>query len=314
MGWFLKRNKRKRATRSAKRKTGGRAIPWDPRRTLYLSIALAALATLTGTVFGWQWSQRALERYVAERKAAPVTEQTVELRDAPPWMSAMLRSELQQLVARQMNADPLDGSDLAHAAAALNECAWVRQVHELRREPNGRVAVRAEYREPVAMVRGRDGYRLIDIQGVRLPGLYLEHQAPLLDLPLVVGVDAQPAREGDVWPGDDVQAALRLLTLLGDEPYADQIRAYDVSDRDSRGRLRLTLHTGDGGLVRWGLPPGREQAVEPDAATKKNWLASVYRQRGRIDAGGKVVDLYGAAVFVHQAQAGEPGERIGYHW
>jgi hypothetical protein len=314
MGWFLKRNKRKRPTSKPKRKTGGRAIPWDPRRTMLLTVALASLITLTAVVFGWQWADRALERYVAANKAAPVTEQTVELRDAPPWMSVMLRSELHQLVARQMNDNPLDGSDLGRAAAALRECAWVRQVHTLHREPNGRVVVRADYREPIAVVRCRDGYRLIDVQGVRLPGLYLEHQASRLGLPLIIGVAAQPAGEGDVWPGDDVQAAVRLVTLLGDEPYSDQILAYDVSGRDSRGRLRLALRTGDGGLVRWGLAPGREQAVEPDAATKKNWLASVYRQRGRIDAGGKVVDLYGAAVFVHQAPAQDSAERIGYHW
>ena len=50
----------------------------------------------------------------------------------------------------------------------------------------------ARYREPVALVQSRDGYRLVDIKGVRLPGLYLHHQIDQLEQPLLEGIHASP--------------------------------------------------------------------------------------------------------------------------
>ena len=94
------------------------------------------------------------------------------------------------------------------------------------------------------------------------------------------------------------RAGLRLAALIEGEPYADQVVAYDVSDRDALGRLRLRLLT-EAGMVRWGLPPGDERGLEPDSETKRRWLSSVDRRRGSIDAGGRIVDVNGAAVYVY---------------
>jgi len=41
-------------------------------------------------------------------------------------------------------------------------------------------------------------------------------------------------------------------------------------------------------------------------------LADVYRQRGAIDAGGKIVDVFGAAIFVHQPTTSDQRLRTGY--
>ena len=263
---------------------------------------------------GWRWLQQSLQRYVGAGHHRSVAAVSVELLDAPLWMSPMLREELQARVAEQVGADPLDVTGLENAAAALGDSAWVRRVSRLRRVADGRVVVQAEYRRPVALVRGRDGFRPVDGEGVRLPGLYLTHQVQLVDLPVIVGAAARPNRPGEPWPGGDIQAGLGLVRLLEGESYMDQVRAIDVSRRDSRGRLRLVLHTRDGGEVRWGLPPGTEHAVEPDCATKKRWLASVARRRGGIDAGGKIVDLSGAAIFVHQPVSRESARAIDYTW
>ena len=68
-------------------------------------------------------------------------------------------------------------------------------------------------------------------------------------------------------------------------------------------------------MIRWGLPPGDEQTIEPDASVKKQWLANVYKTyRGSVDAGGKVVDVYGAAVFVHPNRDAEIDQQAGFTW
>lgn len=313
MGLFLKRKKktsrgRKKSKRSAAPK------PWDPQRTMLgLKLLAAAVGALT-LWLTWSYTEGRLVDYVGQRAAAKVSPQSVELDGAPGWMSRMLRRDLQELVSRQMVDDPLNPVGLDHAAAALEANPWIAAVHAVRREPDGRVIVEADYREPMALVESRNGYLLIDTEGVRLQGLYLAHQVKEVGLPVIVGVSGQAPQPGRKWSDASVLSTLSLVRMLRHEPYADQIAAFDAGHRDSRGRLRLVMHTHTGGLVRWGLPPGDEQAIEPEAAIKKRWLQSVYRQRGKIDAGGKVVDLYGAAVFVHQNGLQGNSRRVGYHW
>src|SRR5690606_32821381 len=170
----------------------------------------------------------------------------------------------------------------------------------------------ATYRQPAAFVEQNGLCYLIDTQGVRLPGVYQLQQASQLPLPTLRGVVADASLEGQLWPGRDVQAGLKLIAELSGEPYRSQVEAIDVSARDSRGRIHMAILTGQGGVTRWGLTPGQEQSVEPSAATKRAWLAQLVRETGYIDAGGKQVDLYRAALFVHLPEGREIGQNTGY--
>jgi len=300
MGWFLSKNKR-RGPASRSRQTV-KPKPWDSRRTLKNLKRLGGVVGVLGLLAGWQGLERYLSSEVVTRQATWADAVQVTLVDAPAWMNQMVHQDLCHLVADQAGCNPLDQNSLQRAAAFLSKSAWVEQVDHVRRFNRGRIAVVAQYRQPVAVVERPDGDRLVGAGGVLLPGLYMRHQRPELGLPVIAGVATAPQQEGGVWPGSDLQAGLRLLSLLGDQPYLDQIRCVRVDQRDQRGRIHLVLRT-DHGMVRWGLPPGMDQVVEPDPVTKKRWLADVYRQRGSIDAGGKMVDIHGAAVFVYPLTA-----------
>jgi hypothetical protein len=321
MRWFLSQPKTRSRSRSSNRYGAAPPREWDPRRTLrglrYLGIAVAVGVS----IFGWSSAESYLARYATARAEVPASGDRVILMDAPLWMNQVWQDDLRRLVAAQVDrsvrlsdhGSVLDNQDLQRAAFVLSQNPWVRQVHRIERYGGGRVRVWALYREPVAVVEGRDGYHLVDAQAVRLPGLYLRHQLAQLTLPLIVGVASAPSHEGAVWAGGDLIAGLSLVRCLGEQPYIDQIRNIDVSGRDSHGRVHLVLHT-DAGVVRWGLSPVEEQSIEPSGATKAMWLAEVYRQRGRIDAGGKIVDLFGPAVFVHQPTYDTPGAANSYTW
>ena len=311
MGWFLHKKKKSRYTR--KRKVTDRQ-PWDPERTLIGLKYLLVVMVAVGVLIGWSRAERYLAAYTSRNTHIEVTAEHVELIDPPSWMNTVLGDELRRLVATQIAPNPFDNHSLQQAAFVLSTNPWVDRVERVQRAGHNRVAVYAVYRHPVAIIESRDGYHLVDVRGTRLPGLYLEHQIEQLTLPLIIGVAAAPRLEGEVWPGDDLQAGLSLVNLLGDQPYFDQIQACDVSVRDERGRINLTLTANTGGRVRWGLPPGRERSIEPDALTKKYRLASVYAQRGSIDAGGKIVDLSGPAVFVQNPAYPVPGLQTGYTW
>lgn len=314
MGWFLSTHKSHKNKRTSRARTSP-ATPqqWDPQRTLQGLKFLSITAALIGIVVGWHYSEHFLTHYTAATHATTITAQHVELADAPPWMSPMLRGDLRHLIAGQIDHNTLDPHNLERAAFVLGDSPWVRRVGRIQRTGHDQVKVYAQYRQPVATVQGIDGYHLVDDQGVRLPGLYLKHQLPQLGLPLIEGVSLQPAHIGEVWPGNDLQAGLALVNILATQPYRDQIHGIDVSKRDTRGRILLVMHT-QKGMVRWGLPPGQEESIEPAAAIKAKWLSDVDRQRGAIDAGGKIVDVYGPAIFVHQpANDGRP-LRTRYTW
>jgi hypothetical protein len=291
MGWFLSSKKKKSKPRRKASLTEQKA--WDPKRTLAGLKALGVFALAVALVIGWRYGERYLLDYAKQRQDAPITAEMVELVDAPAWMSEGIRDQVRQTASERIDPDPLDGKSLRRAAEALEHDPWVREVIQVSRRTGGRVLVSARYRQPVAVIQGKDGYHLVDAQGVCMPGLYAMHEVERLGLVMVLGVSTPPpAKAGEVWPGEEVSAGLSLIRLLSAEPYMDKIRSFDVSQRDERGRLRLVLHTEDG-TVRWGLPPGEEHAIEPDAQVKLGWLRQLAQRDNALSSGGQIIDIYG---------------------
>lgn len=312
MGWLLTPNGGKKSKKTTKRSTsktkrGASPKPWDPHRTMLAVKVLGTFLVLVTVCIGWRFGERALMQYASTKHHVDLTPTHVVLENAPQWMAEPIKEELKTFIAQHVTGDPLDGQSLRNTLRLLETntpdyeiCIWVRDVQQIRRLASGKIIVGANYREPVAVVEARDGYHLTDAQGVHLPGLYFRHQIDKLGLPLIVGVASAPPTRGETWPGLDVQAGLSLVQVISQQSFMHQVRAIDVSHRDNRGRMRLVLHTARG-MIRWGLPPGDERTIEPDAQVKLDWLHRVAQaNQGAIDAGGKIVDVYGATVQVSQ--------------
>ncbi len=305
MSWFLPLNPRKpKRGRGGSRKTK-RHQPWDPARTVRGLKMLAVIGAVAVVVLGGSRLIRELNEYESMRYSRLIQPDDIEIRNCPLWMSPSLEDEIKLLIAGYLSADPHDRESLCLATSVLSDSPWVSQVHQLRRLRDGRIEVFADYRRPVALVVDHAGLRLIDREGVLLPGVYSRDQLDQIGLPVITGVNSiAPTQPGEYWSGDDLQAAVMLVELLECEPYADQIIAYDAGERDSSGLPRLKLYTNHG-MVRWGLPPGYERTREPDYAVKIRWLRQVAATRGSIDAGGKIVDIFGTTIqIVHPSQEG----------
>jgi hypothetical protein len=140
------------------------------------------------------------------------------------------------------------------------------------------------------MVQQGNDFYLIDRKGVVLPGLFRFDPA----WKLVQGVGSPAPGPGEVWPGEDLRAALKLIYLLRDEPFANQITAILVENFDGRMYPRashIELATDRaGGRIRWGSAPGRE-LVENRVEEKLAILRENYRRTGRADAHHPVIDV-----------------------
>ncbi len=317
MGWFLRRTNKSRGN------TGAVAAPdakWDKQLTLRRLLLLVSAAVLTSLYFGWKYGHRELVRYVGAM-GQRFTLDKVELVNPPAWLRSDIQTDLRLIAASQVTMDPLDAACLQNAVESLAANPWIASVDKIERTSDG-IRIAASYRVPVAVVmlprirdnvddflRKTDGFHLIDAAGRRLPSdstgrrdaAYTVEQVRVMKLPVIVGAKQAPAAAGKIWPGDDVQAGLALMNLLATEKFAPQIAAYDVAGRDTRGRVHLALRTANG-LVHWGLAPGQEKAVEPEAKVKLHLLRGVYAHHKSIDAGGKLVSVFGATASVTQRE------------
>ena len=196
------------------------------------------------------------------------------------------------------------------------------------------MTVRCEFRRPVARLvlrRGPAGTDentvYLDAQGVRLPA----SQAPkyeawirtsadaapqwrpyvwredvprgaavrAIHYPSIRGAAGDPPPEGQRWTDGDVMAGLRLVALLADRPYADQITMLDVRNYDGRispnePHLRMWAQTGRGRAtdIRFGrFPrPGVDYVVSPER--KLSYLDEYARLNGgRLGGLQRYVDL-----------------------
>lgn len=292
MVWpFTGKSKRKsrKKSRWKKRQSSSPRFEWAAVWPIVRPI-LYVLA-IVGLGFGGYHGYRTIEQQVGQNATALPQVTFVE---PPAWLGPARLSELQQVVSLAVDPNPLDQSSLAEAVALLETNAWIESVQRLSRGYDGRIEVRAAFRQPVALVAARDGYHLVDAKARRLPGVYPHSQLSSLGLPVISGVDAAPCQRGAVWRGADVQAGLRLAMFIGLSEFADQVRRVDVANyagRTNPATAHLLLHT-EQGVIHWGRAPGDEGVHEPPAQRKLAMLRQVAaRYRGQADAGGQHVSV-----------------------
>lgn len=292
MVWpFNGKSKRKSRKKSRWKKRQSSAPRFEWATVWPIARPLVWLLAVVGLGYGGYHGYRYIEKQVGLTTAALPQ---VDFTGPPTWLGPARLAELQQVVSLAIDPNPLDQRSLAKAVASLESNPWIESVQRIHRAYDGRIQVQAQFRQPVALVRARDGYHLVDAQARRLPGVYPHNQLSSLGLPVISSVDAAPPKRGATWPGQDVQAGLRLAMFIGLSEFAEQVRRIDVANYAGRANpaaAHLVLHT-DQGVIHWGRAPGDEGVHEPPAERKLSMLRQVAaRYRGRADAGGQHVSV-----------------------
>lgn len=265
-------------------------LPW--RRTAVVGGIVASVVVLLSG--GWMALGR-LEAQVDELLLRDRPDPVVEFVDLPKELVTLanydLHSSLFDLLGREWTDDRLCGE----MATRIAGVGWVSRVNFVRRTGGGRFEISCRYRIPAALVQHGDKFFLSDSEAVRLPGVYV-HDPHVINSAwrLIDGV-AKPAPQAGVsWEGEDVRAALALLSAVQDEPFGRQIVGVAVANFGGRRDPRvchIELMTDQaGGRIRWGSALGSE-LEENGVLEKLALLRENYSKTGRVDARHTVIDV-----------------------
>jgi len=165
--------------------------------------------------------------------------------NAPPvWLDDSLLTELQDVVRSHLAAIPVGRQGLINASDALEGTGWFASVDQVSWEDTSHAHVDATFLIPHARVRTSNGERFIDAMGIVLPSrdgriVSSGYHFVTLNAP----ENASPQRPGLRWDGGDIIAALQVLRLIYDKPWALQVSAIDLSSWSHNGSLTLVTDT-----------------------------------------------------------------------
>lgn len=270
----------------------------DPQRQALMRKVI--VHTLIGCVFfgGLAAGFYYVREYALHRVEATQQPPAIVIKNRPAWMSDFLVERIAQTARPTGSTSPFDREMLVKARQALEQNPWIEKVYDVRRAygngPGDLLEINCEYRVPVALVKWGDYYSLVDRNGFKLPEQYEPKDVPKIvrieeghvDIRIIDGVRKPPPEPGHKWPGEDLSAALEMIALLSDKPYAQEILKINVGHFYSKGDPQVVLVTKYGTEVRWGrVPSAKDSFVEVDAARKLDRLRAFYTQYGRVDAG-----------------------------
>jgi hypothetical protein len=310
---------KRRTTRRkpARRRTSGpgpvgrwwTGIPAERRRRITFGSArvLVAVVLIAAAGVGMYY----LRGFVMAQPPYAESIALVELDSRPEWMSDQWAAEIcaELSMAAGANSDTFDPDLARRVYAAARGCSWIRRVLEVRVErapadaadadfSGGRVVVVAEYRQPVAMGVAGSRERFVDVEGVVLPTESARRHTANWHLVRIVGL-SRPVAQGRQWPGDDLAAGIRVISLLWSKPYYTEIQAVDVSNfgrRHDRSApsIQLTAFRDDRMTeIRFGdLPVDNLPAVgAPSVRRKLGYLDGWYVHNACRLAGPRYLDL-----------------------
>ena len=268
----------KRASSKPRRGSEAEATPSKIRWIATLVAAPAVLSILWPAILlisGYAAWQHWGSEYVAH-KYYGVQASAIQVTTPPNYV----RSDIIKTVYRDAAMDQLsllDEQACAKVASAFASNAWVRRVVGVRKMAGGRLNVRLEYRQPVAMVHvisrhpehDGAGFFAIDGEGVLLPPSDFSRSETVNYLHIIVPGAYPTGGVGAEFGDSRVQAAAMLAYLLN--PLREKLEITSIGvhgDLRQNPVVQLEIAGVENRRWFWGSPPGSEAQGEPTAPMK----------------------------------------------
>jgi len=250
---------------------------------LIFVIIVLAVALVAGFIF--------MERF--EKKASNFGKQSLnlELLDVPEWVGPQLQQKILETASKGGVQFLLNEATARQVGENLQTFAWLYDVQVIVGTES--ILVKANYREPVAMVRASDDQFFIDSQAVVLDYIPVGK----LTIPEITGVPAHqltPRSIGTKWQGADVAAAIELLELLDKmdkqvtpkKPLLAEIKSIDMSNFNGRrnsSQPHIVFYAKDDTEIKWGAKKGDwNKNLEAKDEEKLTILYNTYAELGTI--------------------------------
>ena len=241
-----------------------------------------------------------LDKYV--KKGAAVSERTAILKlvDVPAWVNESLEEKIYAAAVAYGENLKLD-EDAAQSVQRNIETlvAWLDKVTV--EVTHDSIRIEGTWRKPLALVKSGLSKCFVDVELVVLD------YVPMLDLPIVkvkgLLVTAKLPSPGEIWRGDDLAAAVAILTqfdrmdrlIAAEKPLLYEIDRIDVSNFNGRQNSKaahIILYTKDNTEIIWGAEIGSWQRhLEAKDEDKLAKLYSYYNEYGSLLDGAKYINL-----------------------
>ena len=244
-----------------RRKVAGQVLGWS------VLIVVAAGAVIMAL--------RAMERQVLTVQTPNPTSFQLRIAHPPEWMPGSLQRRIEAaLTPRRRNTHDPQLPEKVYQLAMANP--WVRSVQKVRRcrsnNPDPAILeLDADFRRPLARLATETGFAYLDADGVRLPSEQIPHWVMRASRPngtgrqvcfidreeippgqhakpihyvLIDGVRRAAPPVGQKWPGEDLADGLRLVSMIVERPWANEVTVVDVRNharRISRDEPQLRL-------------------------------------------------------------------------
>ncbi len=295
------RRKKKNRTRSLNSFIWSWAMRVDQHTRARIALRTAQLLIGTIVCLAVGFGLQQLKRHVRNMPQFKGKQVTLELAQKPAWMDQSLGQQILHKSVEpvtdtlaQLRRQGKGHQMVTLVAQQLETNPWIKAVVSVRQCYAGQLIATCRFREPQAAVQCRDIFRLVDQDGVVLPGKYRPKDLQSANLLKITGIKGKIPSPGQRWTRMDLQAGLELVRILADQQYRDQISTIDVGNFGGRVdplSSWIVLVTNNGGKVRWGRPAGQEMGLENSTAQKLSLLARVHHHYGLVDMDLGFVDI-----------------------
>lgn len=263
---------------------------------------IAWIACIGGLSAAWFFSVPRLQAYASQRESVDPHDVNIRFLNPPGWFKSDIANTLLRTAYMHAGGDPTRREDLVQMRLALLETGWFEGIRQIRRVDNDAIEIDAQFVHEYTAIRDEQGDHLVDDGGRLLP-LTLPRGDRKTRIAISGAHFPRPTTLGHKWEGADVQAGLKMLRLLENQPWRTQIAEIDVAAYLSQSIIRLK--TTGGSTIIWGGAPGEEPALEVLAEGKLARLSYLYQHHGRIDGGNEgEVDITGQKAVVVRGGTG----------
>lgn len=226
-----------------------------------------------------------------DRPEYRIGSEQVSITTPPNWIPEDLAKQVFVRAGLEEKQSLLDSTLSERVAAAFYTHPWIQEVRSVRKTYPARIHVDIVYREPVAMVKGVDGYYPIDRHGILLPARDFS-DADIENYPVIERVASVPmGKLGESWGDPAVSGAAELAAILnarreGKTSWWSELelsavlmprRVALVEDADE---LQYELRTKGGSEIVWGRGPSSRHPGELAVAQKLQRLSEYQRDFG----------------------------------